>query len=181
MNVPGTLDDDYLQRVKKAAAKLYQAREMQSLQMMPRVIEALRKKGHLVKMDAKQMDEMKADVAGCLNTEWKRRQTFDSSLPDCVLSPDGVTELDQVDGGICPIVYKLQQLYWSLGINRRHRIVQAPKLKEPNSGVHRSADACHIKANNTKSDTQLGVFYLVVEPGADRRNRMHPSDGVSWS
>ena len=52
-HVPGTLDGDYLQRVKTTAAELYQAREMQSLQMVPRVIEALRKEGHLAKMDAK--------------------------------------------------------------------------------------------------------------------------------
>ena len=167
-HVPGVLDDDYLQRVKTAAAKLYQAREMQSLQMMPRVIEALRKKGHSVKMDAKPLEEMKVDVAGCLNTEWKRRQMFDSTLPDCELTPDDVMELDQLDNDMCPIVYNG---YWSLGINRRHRIAQAPKLEEPNSGVHKCADACHIKASGTKSDSQLGVFYLVVEPDADRRNR----------
>jgi hypothetical protein len=122
-HVPGLLSDDYIQRVKTQAVTLYGAREMQSLQMMPRLIEALRKKGHVVTMDAQKMEEMKADVAVCLNTEWTRRQMFDSSLPDCQLTADDVMDLDQVISDTCPVVYNN---FWSLGINRKMKLDKHP-------------------------------------------------------
>jgi len=107
-------------------------------------------------MTARSLEAMKGDVASLLNEEWKRRQAVDTSLPDVTLTGDEVMELELCEG----VAYVD---FAGVGYNRRRPIGLAPKLDEPNSGIHKSADACHIKTGD-----QLGTFYLIVEPDANR-------------